>query len=228
MRKKEIKTVFGSLKPEVNIFPIYYLAFVYMTPVIFPFKIIGEKTLFLLWVLPEHISEGFQFLFFFGAFIFSFRVLLIKKFRALFARNFPWLVSTILLLIVSFEEVSFYIKFLPYKFLSSLKENSLQGEINIHTYHLVSSHMNYLLPAAFFFLGYLGWKFFPRVEVFPSKDFALYFLFTSLLSTRNFSGIYSSKTYLMNKRFYEFLVALGLFLHFRKKFLNINDAFEKS
>ena len=77
---KEIKTEFGSIRSEVHLFPIYYLVLVFSLPVILPFEIVGENTIFNLWANSEGLSEIFQFIFYFGAFLFSLKTLIIKKF----------------------------------------------------------------------------------------------------------------------------------------------------
>ena len=180
---KEIKTEFGSIRSEVHLFPIYYLVLVFALPVILPFEIVGENTIFNLWANSEGLSEIFQFIFYFGAFLFSLKILIIKKFKFLMGRNFLWFSSALFLLIISYEEISFITTYLPENFLASLRDSNLQNEVNMHNTPFFSTHGLPITILFILFLGYFGWKFFPKLDVFPSKEFSLYFLFYALMTT---------------------------------------------
>ena len=67
----------------------------------------------------------------------------------------------------------------------------------------------------------------PKLDVFPSKEFSLYFLFYALMLTFQITKpIVISHCYQrvpFHQEVFEFLIPLGLFLNNRKKFLKIKN-----
>ena len=177
---KEIKTPWGSITPEVDLFPIYYLIFIYGFVYILPF---GKSLIGISWFDFMRSEDGplewiqfFQYLF---AAIFSIYIF-IKSTNKRSTGILIWLVFAIVLFLISGEEISWGERITGLS-LNSISELNVQGETNLH--NLPFFHHNLLDPSFTFgsiFFGWIGWRKWPKYKAFPSKEFSLYFLFVAM------------------------------------------------
>lgn len=214
-----IKYSLGGFIKELNLFPVFYVFFIYISFYIFPFKIFNEKTFYHLWSYEEHLAEHFQFILYLLASIFAFINVLKNKYKLLDLQNICWLLFFTITLFISIEEISFLEIFKGSSF-EFLREINVSNEINIHNSKYLQSSLFYFYIFINLFLGFFGWKYISKIEAIPKKKHSLFFLFCSLSFI--YSYIYSyvftelnplTKMPFMHDEIFEFLMALGLFLH---------------
>ena len=138
---KKINTPFGIIESQVEIFPITYIFIIFFIGLFFPSKIYKDYSLLNLWSRPEHLSEIFQFLFYFFGSILSFKYILKNyKFKDKNTIIF-WIIFTFLIFLISLEEISFLDIF--GNVFAFVKEFNIQNEVNIHNLNFLSP---YLMP----------------------------------------------------------------------------------
>ena len=216
---KELKTPWGSISPEVSLYPIYYLIFIYGFIYILPF---GENfvgtTWFELLKKEDGPLEWLQFIEYFLAALFGFCIFLkIKKKKSI--NSLIWLVFSTFCLIIASEEISWGERLTGIS-LNIVADLSIQGETNLH--NLPFFH-NYLLDPALqvicIFFGWIGWRRFPYLTSLPSKKFSLFFLFVSLFfAYYDLSWASTIEHIRDDSEIFEFLLSTGIFLHFWDNF----------
>ena len=98
----------------------------------------------------------------------------------------------------------------------AIREINMQGETNLHNLKGFNDYLHFSFIFSGLFFGWIGWKFFPKIEALPSKKFALFFLFVAAhYALADLSWITLGKRYpsLQISETMEFLMASGLFLH---------------
>ena len=177
---KEIKTPFGKITPEVSLFPIYYLFFIYGFVYICPY---GEDLIGTSWFDWLRSEDGpLEWLQFIEYLLSSIVALLIfvrrKKKKEI--NSLVWLLIAFLALIIAGEEISWGERLTGIG-INSISDLNVQGETNFH--NLPFFH-NYLLDPVFeiscIFLGWFGWRRFKKINAFPPKNLSLFFLFVAL------------------------------------------------
>ena len=218
---KEIKTPFGKITPEVSLFPIYYLLFIYGFVYIFPY---GENLIGISWFDWLRSEDGpLEWLQFIEYLLSSIVALLIfvrrKKKKEI--NSLVWLLIAFLALIIAGEEISWGERLtgIGIDFISDL---NVQGETNFH--NLPFFH-NYLLDPVFeiscIFLGWFGWSKFRGINAFPSKELSLYFLFVALFYFYfDISWASTTEQIRNDQEIFEFLLSSGIFLHCCRNFRN--------
>ncbi len=212
---KLIKTPWGSLSPEVNLFPIYYIIFIYGFIYILPFgeNIVG-MTWFNLLKLEDGPLEWLQFFAYFISSIFGIFIFLKRKNKNS-KDSFIWLFLSALSFFIAAEEISWGERITGFS-LDSLTEISIQGETNLH--NLPFFHNLFLDPLLIIiciFFGWIGWRKFPYLTSLPSKKFSLYFLITALYIFYYEISWASTIEHIRNDlEIYEFLLSAGFFMHF--------------
>jgi len=220
---KEIKTPWGKITPEVSMFPIYYLLFIYCLVYILPY---GKFFIGISWFDWIRSEDGpLEWIQFVEYLLSSFLALLIffklknkKQINAII-----WILIAIFSFLVAGEEISWGER-LTGVGINSISSLNVQGETNLH--NLPFFH-NYLLDPAFeiscIFLGWIGWKKFKRIDAFPNKKFSLFFLFVALFYFYfDISWASTTEQIRNDQEIFEFLLSTGIFLHCLSNFKKQN------
>ena len=128
---KDIKTPFGKITPEVSLFPIYYLLFIYGFVYIFPY---GENLIGISWFDWLRSEDGpLEWLQFIEYLLSSIVALLIfvrrKKKKEI--NSLVWLLIAFLALIIAGEEISWGERLTGIG-INSISDLNVQGETNFH------------------------------------------------------------------------------------------------
>ena len=222
---KEIKTPWGKIIPEVSLFPIYYLFFIYCLVYILPFGKFFIGISWFDWLRSEDGPlEWIQFIEYalssFLSLIIFFRQKKKKEINAII-----WLLISLLCFLIAGEEISWGER-LTGVGINSISSLNVQGETNFH--NLPFFH-NYLLDPTFeiscIFLGWIGWKRFKNIDAFPSKKFSLYFLFVALFYFYfDISWASTTEQIRNDQEIFEFLLSTGIFLHCRSNYNKLLDS----
>ena len=177
---KKIKTPWGEIIPEVSLFPIYYLLFIYGFIYILPYgrDIIGIS--WFDWLRSEDGPlEWVQFFQYMLSSLLAFICYLRRK-KKKEMNSLIWLLIAFLSLVIAGEEISWGERLTGIG-INSISNLNVQGETNFH--NLPFFH-NYLLDPVFeiscIFLGWFGWRKFRNIDALPSKKLSLYFLSVAL------------------------------------------------
>jgi len=216
---KEINTPWGSITPKVDLFPIYYLIFIYGFVYILPY---GKSLIGLSWFDFLRSEDGplewIQFFqYFFGSIISSF--IFIKSRNKKSFRILIWLVIALVCFIVAGEEISWSERITGFS-LNSISQVNVQGETNLH--NLPFFHHN-LLDLSFIvvslFLGWIGWRKWPNVKSLPGIEFSLYFLFVALFYFYfDISWVSTIKQIRNDQEIFETLFSSGILFHCIKQY----------
>ena len=216
---KDIKTPFGKITPEVSLFPIFYLLFIYGFVYIFPY---GENLIGTSWFDWLRSEDGplewLQFIEYLLSSFLAFLIFLRRK-KKKEINSIVWLFIAFLALIIAGEEISWGERLTGIG-INSISDLNVQGETNFH--NLPFFH-NYLLDPVFeiscIFLGWFGWRKFSRINAFPSKELSLYFLFVALFYFYfDISWASTTEQIRNDQEIFEFLLSSGIFLHCLKYF----------
>ena len=212
---KTIKTPWGKLSPEVNLFPIYYLIFIYGFVYILPF---GENIVGLTWFnllkLEDGPLEWLQFAEYFISSLFGIFIF-IKSNKKKSINSLNWLIFSLFCLFIAAEEISWGERITGMN-LNSLTEISIQSETNLHNLPFFHNYfLDPMLIAICIFLGWIGWRKWPYLDSIPSKRLSLFFLITALYIFYYEISWASTIEHIRNDlEIYEFLLSTGIFLHF--------------
>ena len=220
---KEIKTPFGFILPEVSLFPILYLLFIYGFVYILPY---GRDLIGISWFDWLRSEDGpLEWIQFIEYAISSILALLIyvRTKRKKNINSIIWLLIALLSFVIAGEEISWGERITGIG-ISSISEVNIQGETNFH--NLPFFH-NYLLDPIFeiscIFLGWFGWRKFKNIKAFPSKDLSLYFLFVALFYFYfDLSWASTTQQIRNDQEIFEFLLSTGIFLHCYQNFKKLN------
>ena len=219
---KEIKTPWGVVIPQVSLFPIFYLMFIYGLVYVLPY---GRDLIGMSWFDWLRSEDGpLEWMQFLEYAVSSFLALLIyiKTKRKKNINSIFWFLIALLSLLVAGEEISWGERIIGIgnNFISEI---NVQGETNFH--NLPFFH-NYLLDPIFeiscIFLGWFGWRKFKNIKAFPSKDLSLYFLFVALFYFYfDLSWASTTQQIRNDQEIFEFLLSTGIFLHCYENFKNL-------
>ena len=220
---KEIKTPFGFILPQVSLFPILYLLFIYGFVYILPY---GRDLIGISWFDWLRSEDGpLEWIQFIEYAISSILALLIyvrtKKKKNI--NSIIWLLIALLSFVIAGEEISWGERITGIG-INSISDINVQGETNFH--NLPFFH-NYLLDPIFeiscIFLGWFGWRKFKNIKAFPSKDLSLYFLFVALFYFYfDLSWASTTQQIRNDQEIFEFLLSTGIFLHCYKNFKKLD------
>ena len=216
---KLIKTPWGEISPEVNLFPIYYILFIYGFVYILPY---GENIVGLTWFnllkLEDGPLEWLQFSEYFISSIFGIFIYFKNKNKNTID-SFIWLILSAFCFIVAAEEISWGERITGFS-INSLTEISIQSETNLH--NLPFFHDFFLDPiliAICILFGWIGWRKWPYLNSIPNKKLSLFFLITALYIFYYEISWASTVEHIRNDlEIYEFLLSTGIFLHFWNSF----------
>ena len=216
---KSIKTPWGEISPEVNLFPIYYLLFIYGFVYILPY---GEDLIGLTWFNLLKIEDGplewLQFLEYLISSIFGILIYFKSKNKNT-VNSFIWLILSAYCFIVAAEEISWGERITGFS-LNFLTEISIQSETNLH--NLPFFHNFFLDPILIticILFGWIGWRKWPYLNSIPNKKLSLFFLITALYIFYYEISWASTVEHIRNDlEIYEFLLSTGIFLHFWNNF----------
>ena len=212
---REIKTPWGLILPEVELFPIYYLIFIYCFIYILPF---GEYFVGSTWFDFLKKEDGpLEWLQFFQYFISSLLGFFIfaKNKRKHSINSYIWLLLSTLCLFIAAEEISWGERITGFT-LNTLTNLSIQGETNLHNLPFFHNYLlDPLLQIICIFFGWIGWKKWPHLNALPNKKFSLYFLFVALFFAYYDISWASTIEHIRNdQEIFEFLLSTGIILHF--------------
>ena len=211
----ELKTPWGSIYSKVNLFPIYYLIFVYGFIYILPFgeRLVGSPWFYFL-KKEDGILESLQFFQYFissllGLFIFY----KIKKKKSL--NSIIWLVLSSACFFIAAEEISWGERLTGFS-LDAITKVSLQGETNLHNLPFFHNYLlDPILQLGCIFFGWIGWRKWPYLTSLPSKKLSLYFLLVALFFAYYDLSWASTVEHIRDDtEIFEFLLSSGIFLHF--------------
>ena len=216
---KLIKTPWGQISPEVNLFPIYYIIFIYGFVYILPY---GENIVGLTWFnllkLEDGPLEWLQFSEYFISSIFGIFIYFKNKNKNTI-NSFIWLIFSAFCFIVAAEEISWGERITGFS-INSLTEISIQSETNSH--NLPFFHDFFLDPILIticILFGWIGWRKWPYLNSIPNKKLSLFFLITALYIFYYEISWASTVEHIRNDlEIYEFLLSTGIFLHFWNNF----------
>ncbi len=211
---REIKTPWGKIIPEVSLFPIYYLLFIYCFIYILPY---GRDLIGLSWFDWLRNEDGpLEWLQFFqySASSFFALIIFIKRRKKREINAIIWILISLLTFVIAGEEISWGERLTGIG-IDKIANLNVQGETNFH--NLPFFH-NYLLDPVFeitcIFLGWFGWKKFKNITALPSKDLSLYFLFVALFYFYfDISWASTTEQIRNDQEIFEFLLSTGIFIH---------------
>ena len=213
-RTKEIKTPWGKIIPEVSLFPIYYLIFIYCFAYILPYGKFFIGISWFDWLRSEDGPlEWIQFIEYATSSLFSFLIFL-KKRNKKEINSIIWIFLACTLFLIAGEEISWGERLTGIG-ITSISNLNVQGETNFH--NLPFFH-NYLLDPVFeitcIFLGWFGWRRFTKLNSMPEKYLSLYFLFVALFYFYfDISWASTTQQIRNDQEIFEFLLSTGIFLH---------------
>lgn len=211
---KEIKTPWGKIIPEVSLFPIYYLIFIYCFIYILPY---GKFFIGISWFDWFRSEDGplewIQFIEYASSSLFAF-IIFLKKRNKKEINSIIWIFLACILFLIAGEEISWGERLTGIG-ITSISNLNVQGETNFH--NLPFFH-NYLLDPVFeitcIFLGWFGWRRFTKLNSLPGKYFSLYFLFVALFYFYfDISWASTTQQIRNDQEIFEFLLSTGIFLH---------------
>ncbi len=216
---REIKTPWGSITPQVSLFPIYYLFFIYGFVYILPY---GKELIGVSWFDWLRSEDGplewIQFAEYLISSFLAFLIFFMKK-KKKELNSLIWLLIAILSFVVAGEEISWGERVTGIS-IDMISGINVQGETNIH--NLPFFH-NYLLDPVFevicIFLGWFGWKRFKGFESLPNKKLSLFFLFVALFYFYfDISWASTTEQIRNDQEIFEFLLSTGIFIHCLTKY----------
>ncbi len=216
---KDIKTPFGRITPEVSLFPLYFLIFIYGFIYILPY---GKNLIGVSWFDWFRSEDGplewLQFFEYVFSSIMAF-VIYVRQKKKKEVNSLIWLLICFLSFIIAGEEISWGERLTGIG-INSISNLNVQGETNIH--NLPFFH-NYLLDPFFeiscIFLGWFGWRKFKNIEALPDKDLSLYFLLVALFYFYfDISWASTTEQIRNDQEIFECLLSTGIFLHCFTKF----------
>ena len=216
---KLIKTPWGEISPEVNLFPIYYILFIYGFVYILPY---GENIVGLTWFnllkLEDGPLEWLQFSEYFISSIFGIFIYFKNKNKNTI-NSFIWLILSAFCFIVAAEEISWGERITGFS-INSLTEISIQSETNLHNLPFFHDFfLDPILVAICILFGWIGWRKWPYLNSIPNKKLSLFFLITALYIFYYEISWASTVEHIRNDlEIYEFLLSTGIFLHFWNNF----------
>ena len=221
--QKEIKTPWGVVIPQVSLFPIFYLMFIYGLVYVLPY---GRDLIGMSWFDWLRSEDGplewIQFIEYAISSILALSIY-VKTKRKKNINSIIWLLIAFLSFVIAGEEISWGERITGIG-INSISDINVQGETNFH--NLPFFH-NYLLDPIFeiscIFLGWFGWRKFKKIQAFPSKDLSLYFLFVALFYFYfDISWASTTQQIRNDQEIFEFLLSTGIFLHCYKNFKKLD------
>ena len=216
---KLIKTPWGEISPEDNLFPIYYILFIYGFVYILPY---GENIVGLTWFnllkLEDGPLEWLQFSEYFISSIFGIFIYFKNKNKKTI-NSFIWLILSTFCFFVAAEEISWGERITGFS-LNSLTKISIQSETNLHNLPFFHDYfLDPILIAICILFGWIGWRKWPYLNSIPNKKLSLFFLITALYIFYYEISWASTVEHIRNDlEIYEFLLSTGIFLHFWNNF----------
>ena len=201
---KEIKTPWGKIIPEVSLFPLYYLLFIYCFVYILPYGKLFIGISWFDWLRSEDGPlEWLQFFEYAFSSLLAFLVFLRHKNKDV--NSFIWLLIVFFTFLIAGEEISWGERITGIG-INSIANLNVQGETNFH---------NYLLDPVFeiscIFLGWFGWRKFKGINAFPAKDLSLFFLFVALFYFYfDISWASTTEQIRNDQEIFEFLLSSGI------------------
>ena len=203
---KQIKTPWGTIFPQVELFPLFYILFLYGLIYFLPLNIFDH------WSKGEDsLVEWLQFIFYFCAFICA--SIATWRRRNMRKQCFFWLLITVFCFYIAGEEIS-WAERITNLGIESIQKINAQGETNLHNIPIFQNYLHFSFIISGLFLGWIGWKNWPQIEAFPRRKLSLYFLIVALFYTYfDLSWITLGERIRNDQEAIEILMAIGLYRH---------------
>ena len=211
----EIRTPWGSIFSKVNLFPIYYLIFIYGFVYILPFgKSLIGTTWFDLLKKEDGPLEWLQFSQFFIASLMGFFIYF-KSNKKRSMNSLIWLFFSIFCFLISAEEISWGERITGFS-LNAISDLSIKGDTNFHNLPFFHNYLlDPLMQAICILFGWIGWRKWPHLSSLPKRKLSLFFLIVSLFFAYYDLSWFSTIEHIRNdQEIFEFLLSTGVFLHF--------------
>ena len=203
---KQIHTPWGTITPQVELFPVVYILILYGLIYFLPLNLFNN------WSKGEDgLAEWLQFIFYF----FAFACALIVTWRRRYSGKqcFFWLLMTIFCFYAAGEEISWAERITNIG-IESIRQINAQGETNLHNIPIFQNYLHFSFIISGLFFGWIGWKNWSKIEAFPGRNLSLYFLIVSLFYTYfDLSWITLGERIRNDQEAIEILMAIGLFRH---------------
>ena len=220
---KEIKTPWGKIKPEVSLFPIYYLFIIYFVVYVLPYGKFFIGISWFDWLRSEDGPlEWIQFIEYASSSLLAFLIFLKQK-KKKEINSIIWFLIALCSFLIAGEEISWGERLTGFG-IDSISSLNVQGETNFH--NLPFFH-NYLLDPVFeiscIFLGWVGWRRFKNIKALPNKYYSLFFLFVALFYFYfDISWASTTEQIRNDQEIFEFLLSTGIFLHCLDNYKSLN------
>jgi hypothetical protein len=203
-----IRTPWGELRPAVDMLPVLYLLVLYGLVWFLPFGV------FEFWRKGEDgPAEWLQFFGYAGASLGAWVVVWRRRGLGLSLALLGWVALALFCLLMAGEEISWGERLTGFG-LQTVREINAQDETNVHNIPLVQGYMHFAFIFFNLLFGYIGWRWFSRIDAFPARRFSLYFLPVALFyAWFDLSWITRGDRIRNDQEAIELLMALGLFLH---------------
>jgi hypothetical protein len=190
-----------------------------MLPVLYLLVLYG-----LVWFLPFGVfefwrkgedgpAEWLQFFGYAGASIGAWVVVWRRRRLGLSLALLGWVALALFCFLMAAEEISWGER-LTGLGLETVREINAQEETNLHNIPAVQGFMHFAFIFFNLLFGYIGWRWFSRIDAFPARRFSLYFLPVALFyAWFDLSWITRGDRIRNDQEAIELLMALGLFLH---------------
>jgi len=203
-----IRTPWGELRPQVDMLPVLYLLVLYGLVWFLPFGA------FEFWRKGEDgPAEWLQFLGYAGASLGAWLVVWRRRHQGVSIALLAWVALALFCLLIAGEEISWGERILGFS-LPDVQALNAQKETNVHNIRGIQNYMHFAFISFNLLFGYLGWRFFPRIDAFPARRFSLYFLPVALFYTWfDISWITRGQRIRNDQEAIELMMAFGLLLH---------------
>lgn len=200
------RTIWGDISPNVDVFPVGFVAFVYGFIYFLP-----GRFFFRVFHGDDGPIEWLQVVVLGVAVIFSLASAWRVRRRLRCWQAWAWVGLALMCFLLLAEEISWGERLMPAISNSTLKQINVQGETNLHNLQGINSllHLSYILFGIG--LGYVGWRFFPGIDCLPPRSLSLYFLplalFAAYLDLSWFANLERIRN---DQEVFEFLAFVGL------------------
>ena len=220
---KEIKTPWGKLLPEVNLFPIYFLLFIYGVVYILPY---GKALIGISWFDWIRSEDGplewIQFFEYAFSSVLAF-LIFIKQKNKKDTNSILWFFIAVFFFLVAGEEISWGERIIG-SGIDWISNINVQGKpIFITCLFSIIIYWIQFFEISCLFLGWFGWRKFKNTDAIPTKDLSLFFLFVALFYFYfDISWASTTQQIRNDQEIFEVLLSTGIYLHsikiFRRNF----------
>ena len=213
---------------------VFYFPFIYL----FSIYILKFTNYYIYYqfVKMEGNGETAQHILYFLSFILTVNIIFSLNKANSKSNKLLWKIMCIVLLIINYEENSFYFNSY-FGGINFINDINIQNETNIHNLYFLNSFKTLIEIFLQLLFGYFGFRIFKKTNVFPSLTTSIYFLIPCIYNItfylHTFLFIPLNK---LNNNFplilnfpvglheiFELLIAMGIFLHISRMSLKLSS-----